>query len=162
VVVERQGLVLATAASREPKPNSTMRGAAIRSHRQSPLGYATTKHSEPPSVRTASGTAYRTTAISGESFTTSPPLCRFRYRRAKLDYLTPLEQGDPLHLPVKSRRNMELNHACHGDRPTVSFDIRREAIEMPKAVRVLAGIPRKKVSRARRHKYDIQVSECRT
>jgi hypothetical protein len=93
------------------------RAAAIRSYRRSSLGYATTKHSELPSVRTASRTAYRTTAISTDSFTSSPPLCRFRYRRPKLDYLTPLEQRDPLQLLVKSRRNIELNHSCHGEPP---------------------------------------------
>jgi hypothetical protein len=46
-----------------------------------------------------------------------PRLRRFRYRRPKLNHLAPLGQGDPLHLLVKSRRNIELDHSCHGGPP---------------------------------------------
>src|SRR6266849_3387003 len=84
---------------------------------QSSLGYATTKRSETPSVRGTSSTAYRTSAISTASFTTPPPLCRFRYRRPKLNHFAPLGQRDPLHLRVKSCRNIELDHLCHGEPP---------------------------------------------
>ena len=47
------------------------------------------------------------------------PLCRFRYCRPKLNYVAPLGQRDPLHLLVKSRRNIELDHSCHGEPPNV-------------------------------------------
>ena len=101
--------------------------------RQFSLGYATTKRSEPPPVRGTSSTAYRTSAISTESFTTPPPLCRFRYRRPKLNHLAPLGQRDPLRLLVKSRRNIELDYPCHGE-PPMYFPATpgREAIQMPK------------------------------
>ena len=45
------------------------------------------------------------------------PLCRFRYCRPKLNYVAPLGRRDPLHLLVKSRRNIELDHSCHGEPP---------------------------------------------
>src|SRR6266576_409559 len=80
--METLGFVLAAASSREEKPNAAMQGAAIRSRSDCSLWYASTKRSEPPSVRKVSINAYCTFATTN-AFTTAsfrPPVGLETYR----------------------------------------------------------------------------------
>src|SRR5882762_2235624 len=82
VALETLGFVLAAASTREEKPNAAMQGAAIRSRSDCSLWYASTKRSEPPSVRKVSITAYRTSATTN-AFTSAsfrPPVGLETYR----------------------------------------------------------------------------------